>query len=86
MYIKFIKEHDAGIAKGKIANVIPVVGKGMIKEGYAEESTEKEYNSYFEKAKAKAKKDAIEMENEAIKKNAEKAKEKADKKEKVKQD
>ncbi len=46
MYIKFIKRHSIGIKEGIVAKVNESFGARMLKDGYAEESNEKEFESF----------------------------------------
>ena len=46
MYIKFIKRHSIGIREGVVAKVNPSFGERMLEDGYAEASTESEFNEF----------------------------------------
>ena len=46
MYIKFIKRHSIGIKEGIVAKVNPSFGERMLKEEYAEASTEEDFNEF----------------------------------------
>ena len=49
MYIKFIKRHSIGIKEGVVAKVNPTFGERMLNDGYAEKSTEEEFESFKSK-------------------------------------
>lgn len=46
MYIKFKKDHIAGLVKGQVSKIDPTHGGRLIGEGYAEESDEESYYDY----------------------------------------
>lgn len=46
MFVKFIKEHPAGIKEGRIVETSVTEGKGYIKEKYAEESTKEAFDKF----------------------------------------
>lgn len=52
-FIKFTKPHDIGIEKGEIKKVPTKFAERMVKEGYAKESTENEYEKFLKKLKGK---------------------------------
>lgn len=56
MYVKFKKDHPAGIDKGACRKVDQRVGENFIKDKYAEEITDKDYAAYKEELAADQKK------------------------------
>ncbi len=55
--IKFKKEHQAGIPKGAVKELSDKSAERLIDEGYAEESTQEELDSYREKLAKRKKPD-----------------------------
>lgn len=74
-YIKFTKEHDAGIERGRVIKTNSVTAKKFIDEKYAKDATEKEYNEFkdaISKEVAKKAKAVAKETEKANKKRAEK--------------
>lgn len=70
MFIKFKKEHSAGIRKGEFRKVQLGFGKRMIKEGFAEEAEEKDFQAWKESLKGGVKEEAKKEEEKAGEKKA----------------
>ncbi len=70
MYIKFKKNHDAGIAKGTCVKVDKPVGTDFIKSKHAEEISEDDFKQWKEDFLTNQKEKALKNEDDAIKKNS----------------
>jgi hypothetical protein len=58
MFIEFVKEHPAGIAKGQCCKVKENDGKRFVKEEFAREISEEDFNSFKEGLKSKKEKES----------------------------